>query len=99
MGGDTVRVVNSHATAPGDSIVTKDSATGRLISRDFTIERDFISFWIGGGKGRAKSGFGLTLFVENKPVQTAAGQDANHMALGKFRCPRLCRFEGTVGNH
>ncbi|MGO9476849.1 MAG: GH116 family glycosyl-hydrolase [Limisphaerales bacterium] len=84
VGGDTPRVVNSHATAPGDSIETKDSATGKLTSREFTIERNFITFWIGGGKARASSRFGLTLFVDGQPVQTAAGQDLNQMSLEHF---------------
>jgi non-lysosomal glucosylceramidase len=51
VGGDTARVVNSHASAPGDSIEEKDKAVGKLTSREFTIERHFITFWIGGGKG------------------------------------------------
>jgi uncharacterized protein (DUF608 family) len=82
--GDTERVVNSHATAPGNSIEARDSATGKLTSREFNIERNFISFWIGGGKPRANSRFGLTLFVEGRPVQTAAGQDQNQMTLEHF---------------
>ena len=81
VGGDTTRVVNSHATAPGDSVAVRDSATGKLTSHDFTIERNFISFWIGGGNARANSRFGLTLFVDGQPVQTAAGQDQNQMSL------------------
>ena len=84
VGGDAPRVVNSHATAPGDSVETKDSATGKLTSREFVIERNFITFWIGGGKARANSRFGLTLFVDGQPVQTAAGQDQNQMSLEHF---------------
>ena len=84
VGGDTDRVANSHASAPGDSIAAKDKATGKLISRDFTVERNFIAFWIGGGKARPNSRFGLTLFVDGKPVQTAAGQDNNQMSLQRF---------------
>jgi len=84
VGGDTERVVNSHASAPGDSVAAKDGAIGRLTSREFFIERNFITFWIGGGKARAKSRFGLTLFVEGKPVQTVAGQDRNQMAREHF---------------
>jgi non-lysosomal glucosylceramidase len=84
VGGDTARVVNSHASAPGDSIAVKDSATGKLVSRDFTITRKFITFWIGGGKARQNSRFGLTLFVDGEPVQTVAGQDQNGMALQYF---------------
>ncbi len=95
VGGDTERVVNSHATAPGKSTRTKDSATGRLISRDFIIERRFISFWIGGGKARPNSRFGLTLFVEGKPAQTAAGQDKNAMSNGVFD---VRRFAGKAAH-
>jgi uncharacterized protein (DUF608 family) len=84
VGGPTARVVNSHATAPGDSIEAKDGATGKLISREFVIERNFIAFWIGGGKARSGSRSGLTLFVDGKPMQTAAGQDNNQMAVGHF---------------
>ncbi len=53
VGGDTERVVNSHASAPGDSVAARDSAVGKLISRDFTIERNFICFWVGGGRAWA----------------------------------------------
>jgi hypothetical protein len=84
VGGDTLRVVNSHASAPGDSVAARDSATGRLVSRDFTIERRFITFWVGGGRGRENSRHGLTLFVDGKPVQTVAGQDQNLMTLQNF---------------
>lgn len=84
VGGDTERVANSHATAPGDSVGSKDNATGRLLSREFVVERDFISFWIGGGKSREGKRLGLTLFVEGKAVASASGQDRNEMAPGHF---------------
>ena len=84
VGGPTARVVNSHATAPGDSIEAKDNATGKLTSREFVIERNFIAFWIGGGKARPGSRAGLTLVVDGQPVQTAVGQDNNQMAAGHF---------------
>lgn len=84
VGGDTIRVINSHASAPGDSVAAKDSATGKLISRDFAIERNFINFWIGGGRGPGNSRFGLTLFVDGQPVQTAAGRDDNRMTQELF---------------
>ena len=84
VGGDTARVVNSHATAPGDSIGAKDNATGKLISREFTIERNFITFWIGGGKARGESKLGLSLVVDGLPALTASGQDQNGMSLQFF---------------
>ena len=84
VGGDTARVVNSHATAPGNSETAKDNATGKLVSRDFTIERNFITFWIGGGKAKNNSHLGLTLVVAGQPVQTATGQNKNEMAFQHF---------------
>jgi hypothetical protein len=79
VGGDTPRVVNSHASAPGDSIEAKDNATGKLVSREFVVERNYLAVWIGGGKARPNSRFGLTLFVGGQPVTTVAGQDNNAM--------------------
>jgi uncharacterized protein (DUF608 family) len=84
VGGDTARVVNSHASAPGNSVEEKDGAVGKLTSREFIIERRFITFWIGGGRARSPSRLGLTLWVDGKPVQTAAGEDSNQMALKQF---------------
>jgi len=84
VGGDTARVVNSHASAPGDSIEEKDRAVGKLTSREFTIERRFITFWIGGGNARPGSRLGLVLFVEGKPAQTASGEDNNRMTPRHF---------------
>ena len=85
VGGDTARVANSHASAPGHSSAERDGATGKLTSREFVIERDFISFWIGGGKARAiYPRHGLTLLVEGQPVEKASGQNQNKMALQSF---------------
>jgi non-lysosomal glucosylceramidase len=84
VGGDTARVVNSHASAPGDSVAERDRAVGKLTSRHFTIERRFITFWIGGGKAQSASRLGLSLFVDDKPVHAAAGKDSNQMALEHF---------------
>ncbi|HEX3989035.1 MAG TPA: GH116 family glycosyl-hydrolase, partial [Verrucomicrobiae bacterium] len=89
VGGDTGRVVNSHASAPGNSVEDKDKALGKLTSRDFTIDRDFISFWIGGGKAKDGSQLGLTLFIDGKPVRTASGRDSNQMALEHFDVRQL----------
>ncbi len=84
VGGDTTRVVNSHASAPGASIEGKDGATGKLISREFVIDRNFIAFWIGGGKAEGESKLGLSLFVEGKRVLATSGQNKNEMTLQYF---------------
>ncbi len=84
VGGETAFVVNSHAAAPGDSINERDKATGTLISPEFTIERNFITFWIGGGRPREGSALGLHLLVDGKRVRSAAGKDVNQMSPGWF---------------
>ena len=73
VGGDTQRVANSHATAPGNSVETKDNATGKLTSRRFTIDRNYINFWIGGGSHKGKTC--LNLVVDGKIVWSADGQE------------------------
>jgi len=82
VGGDTVRVVNSHATAPGNDLAEKDRATGTLISRTFTIERDLMNFWIGGGSHAGKTC--MNLVVNGKTVRTATGKDNNRMSRQSF---------------
>lgn len=79
VGGDTERVVNSHATAPGRSVQEKDAATGSLTSRPFPIERRFIRFWIGGGAHRGKTC--INLVVDGKVERSATGANDNRMAL------------------
>jgi uncharacterized protein (DUF608 family) len=78
VAGQGSRVVNSHATAPGNSVEEKDSAKGRLTSPTFVIERDYISFLIGGGSHKGKTC--MNLVVEGNVVLTATGQNNNRMA-------------------
>jgi len=85
VGGDSDIVVNSHASAPGDTTVGRDSATGRLTSPDFIIQRNFILFWIGGGrKDELSPNLGLTLWLDDFAVMTAAGKNDNLMTLQSF---------------
>ena len=72
------RAVNSHASAPGTDPNFKDSAVGRLISREFTIKHDLIEFLIGGGKNPGK--LGLNLVVAGQVVRSATGANENKMA-------------------
>src|SRR5262249_8032717 len=47
VGGVGKRVVNSHASAPGNDVAQKDAKTGKLTSKPFRIERNHIHFYIG----------------------------------------------------
>lgn len=91
--GSGQRVVNSHASAPGNDVGSKDGATGTLLSRPFVIERYYIGFQIGGGnhnpnadinlltgKG-TQGGTGMELWVDGKPVRFVTGHNANQMRV------------------
>ena len=77
VGGDTPRIVNSHATAPGADVAAKDGGTGKLTSRPFTVSRRFIRVWIGGGNHPGKTC--VTLLVDGKPAGSVTGHDSNQM--------------------
>jgi len=83
------RTVNSHASAPGDSAIppnptkdsfTRDAATGKLTSKPFTIERNFITFLIGGGNTNAA----VRLLVDEQVVQSVSGPNSSAMREGSF---------------
>jgi uncharacterized protein (DUF608 family) len=82
VGGDTERVANSHASAPGSTIEGRDDAKGKLTSRPFTVERDYITFWIGGGNFPGHTC--LNLKIGGKVVLTATGQADNRMTQRMF---------------
>jgi uncharacterized protein (DUF608 family) len=77
VGGQGRRVVNSHATAPGDSVENKDAQTGKLTSRPFPIERHYLTFLIGGGAHAGRTC--VNLLVDDKPVLSATGANDNRM--------------------
>lgn len=77
VGAQGKRLVNSHASAPGNNLNQKDEATGRLLSRPFPIERHYITFLIGGGKFAGKAC--VNLLVDNKVVLSATGANENHL--------------------
>jgi hypothetical protein len=89
VGGDTERVVNSFATAPND-----DNATGKLTSRPFTIGRNFIAFWIGGGNNPGKTC--LNLVVDGKVVRTATGKSNNRLERESFEVMDLIGKQATL---
>lgn len=77
VGGDTTRVVNSHATAPGNSIGEKDNATGKLTSKPFAIVRNYIRLWVGGGDHKGKTC--VNLVVDGQVIASVTGPRNNRM--------------------
>ena len=94
VGGNTERVVNSHASAPGQDIAGKDSATGKLVSRVFKIERRYITFMIGGGNHAGTTC--LNLVIDGNVVQSATGRDDNRMAPAYFDVGTLAGKEAHI---
>jgi uncharacterized protein (DUF608 family) len=91
VGGQGKRVVNSHASAPGTSVGEKDAATGVLTSKPFQIERNYITFLIGGGPHKGKNC--LNLLVDGKVAASATGHSDNRMAPASFR---TASFQGRT---
>lgn len=89
VGGEGQRVVNSHATAPGEGVGPKDAKVGKLTSKPFKIERKYLSFYIGGGADPAK--VGLRLLIDGKEVHGAAGRNNNAMRREAFN---VSQWEG-----
>jgi uncharacterized protein (DUF608 family) len=84
-----VRAVNTHVTSHGEDVGKADTHVGTLTSREFTIERRFISFLIGGGKHPGKEC--VNLIVDGATVRTATGRNSNKMHIENFD---VKEFEG-----
>ncbi|MBM3892256.1 MAG: hypothetical protein FJ388_24330, partial [Verrucomicrobia bacterium] len=107
VGGDTERVINSHASAPfrnvGErnpaaaklpSATVRDNATGKLTSRAFKIERNFITLWIGGGDHKNKTC--VNLVVGGKIAQSLTGKANNKMELQRCDVRALKGQEAVI---
>ena len=77
VGARGKRLVNSHASAPGDDVGNKDAAKGRLTSKPFVIERNYLTFLIGGGNHKDRTC--MNLKVNGKPVLSATGAADNRL--------------------
>ena len=66
---------------PANDSRIRDSATGKLTSKPFTIERNFITFLIGGG-GNAETA--VRLLVDGQVVQSVGGPNSSTMREASF---------------
>ncbi|CAN5632300.1 hypothetical protein BH11ARM2_BH11ARM2_06100 [soil metagenome] len=80
-GGPGRKLVKSYRMEPG-AAVTGDALTGKLVGPEFTIERDFIEFWIGGGNHPETAYIGL--FIDGKLVRSATGRQEDNLHLDRF---------------
>jgi hypothetical protein len=72
---------------PNASAGESDRATGKLVSRPFTIERNAIRFLIGGGNHDKKTC--INLVVDGKVVQSATGKNSETLTAKVFQVSHL----------
>ncbi len=60
-----------------NSYFNGDKTTGKLTSKEFTIEKDFINFLIGGGNDQSRTV--MKLMVDGKAVRSAAGSNKEEL--------------------
>jgi uncharacterized protein (DUF608 family) len=82
VGAQGQRLVNTHNARQGEDVGGADAHVGTLTSKPFRIERDFISFLIGGGRHPGKTC--LNLLVDGKLVASATGHNDNRMRADCF---------------
>jgi len=82
IGQQGQRLVNTHNARQGEDVGKADAHTGTLTSRLFTIERDYLTFLIGGGAHQGKTC--VNLLVADKMVLSATGRDDNRMKPHSF---------------
>jgi non-lysosomal glucosylceramidase len=82
VGAEGQRLVNTHNARHGEDVEQADAHVGTLTSRPFTIERNFISFLIGGGHHPGKTC--LNLLLDGKVAASATGHNDNRMRRDCF---------------
>lgn len=78
LNGKGNRVVNSHHTRGGEDVAKGDAHVGKLTSPTFKIERNYITFLLGGGNHPGKTC--VNLVIGNKVARTATGKNRNEMS-------------------
>ena len=86
--------VNSHNVRQGEDMAAGDRHTGKLISKPFRIERDFISFLVGGGSNEEQTC--IRLLVDGKVVATAAGRNSNLMTTQRWEVRAYREKQGRL---
>ncbi len=88
------RLVNSHQTRNGEDVAAGDAHVGRMTSAEFVLDRDYLSFRIGGGNHPGTTC--LNLQVDGKVVRTATGRDQNRMRLERFDVREFAGRSGRI---
>ncbi len=94
IGGQGKRSANTHNWRAGGDVTESDQHLGKLTSIPFTIERNFITFLIGGGNHAGKTC--VNLLVDGKQVRTMAGPNSNLMRAGNFDVKEFIGKQGVL---
>ncbi|MDP7250417.1 MAG: PSD1 and planctomycete cytochrome C domain-containing protein [Planctomycetota bacterium] len=79
--------VNSHNQRSRDKVVHSDRETGKLTSKKFRIDHNFITFMVGGGGYRNKTC--INLLIDGKKVLSRSGFNHNTMRLHRWDVRRF----------
>ena len=82
VGAHGKRLVNSHNTRHGEDVVAGDAHVGTLTSRPFRIERNYITFLIGGGAHPGQTC--INLRIAGRVVASATGANDNRLRPHSF---------------
>lgn len=77
IGGQGQGWINTHNARSGEDVNKADAHTGTLTSPPFILERDFISFLVGGGSHPNRTC--IELHVDQQVVRSATGRNDNRM--------------------
>ncbi|MGE5608495.1 MAG: GH116 family glycosyl hydrolase [Bacillota bacterium] len=94
VGSTGKRLVNTHNTRNGEDVGGGDRHVGTLTSRVFRIERNYITFLIGGGAHKGKTC--INLLVDGKVVDSATGANDNRMKRKGFDVKRWVGKTGQL---
>lgn len=86
--------VNTHETRHGEDVTKADTYIGTLTSAPFKIERDHLSFRIGGGNHPAQTC--VNLLVAGAVVRTATGLNNNRMRIENWDVRELAGKEAQL---
>jgi uncharacterized protein (DUF608 family) len=82
VGAEGARLANSHNVRAGEDVAGGDAHVGALLSREFTIERAWITFLIGGGSHPGETC--VELLVDGEVMATATGANENRLRPHSF---------------
>ncbi|MEQ1894968.1 MAG: GH116 family glycosyl hydrolase, partial [Planctomycetota bacterium] len=77
VGAEGARLANSHHTRGGEDIPAGDAHVGTLTSREFVLERGWITLLLGGGAHAA--GTGVELLIDGEVAYALTGRNENRL--------------------